>query len=270
MDCQPAPPKARWTTVALFAALCAAYAAENRPCAAVEARLDDAAESHSTDDAPFQVTIEISEIVDGKPHPIDRHLVIFKDNRAYDFSLVPPMDVTVVDWNEKQMTVLSRQKSLQSSIPIASVLQTAAQIRVFAKKNDAEERLGISAQATRTADGAVELAFADYQYKATTHQATTPQQAARFAQFTGAVKRLNLARHRGAPPFARISLGNEIASKGEFPKNVQLTIGNGSTTRTLVSHYTAKDALSPESENRVNKVQGMMTLYSDVPLSDLP
>ncbi|MCC9600608.1 hypothetical protein LOC67_08545 [Stieleria sp. JC731] len=271
MDRKPAPPKVRWIAlyIAQFLALIMGAQA-SRTVEAVEAKLESDAAADLAGSPEFQVTVEIVELVDGKSYPIDRHLIIFKNDQAYDFSLVQPMDVTVIDWKAEQMVVLSRQKSLQSSLPIANVQQSAAQVRVYAKKNDLESHLGIDAVAKRSADGTIELSFDDYHYAATGNTVQSPSLAARFAQFTLATARLNLARHRGAPPFARMSLAKELAAKGELPQTVQLQIESDGKTRTLVSHYTVKEKLSPEAEDRVRKVTEMMTLYRDVPMADMP
>ncbi|OYP38205.1 hypothetical protein [Rhodopirellula sp. MGV] len=266
MDRKPAQSTSLWIS-AVFAIMTVCLA--NPQATAVEAHLESLPEGATKSDDAFQVTIEISEIVDGKPVPVDRHLILFKDQRAYDFSLVQPMDITVVDWATSQMTVLSRQKNLQSSMPMKKVNESVAQLRVYAKKNQLEDQLGINAQPLRNDDQSTELTFGDYHYNVKSVAAPSPSQAARFAQFTNAVARLNLARHRGAPPFARMSLGNELAAHGQLPQTMHLTIESDGNTRMLVSQYAIKESLSPEAEDRINKVSSMLMLYRDVPMSDV-
>lgn len=224
-------------------------------------------------DGAFQVTIEVFATVDGQNNQLqDRHLVIFQNGKAYDFSLFEPRDVTVIDPAKSQVTLLSRVNHVQSTIASEALVRTAAQLRVYAKNQQLEERLGINAKTQRVASqpGAYQISFSDFQYQATAAAPKMGHQPARFAEFTDAVARVNLIRRLGTPPFARIDLGRTIAADGLIPETVTLQIQSGNHKRTFLSRYTFKNDLSPESQKRLDEVAGMMTLYREVPLPAFP
>jgi hypothetical protein len=236
-------------------------------------------ENEKVADGPFQVTIEVFELVEGKPEQLqDRHLVLFQDGKAYDFSLFQPRVVTVIDPAESTVTLLSREKHVQSTIAHQDMVAVAARVRLFAKNQGIEDRLGINAKAKPVAadegdddqTASYQVSFAGYHYDATTEQPSMAMQAARFAEFTDWVARVNLYRKIGTPPFARISLGREIANEGLVPSTIHLRLTSENHSRTFLSRYTFKDSLSESSKKRIDEVAGMVSLYQEVPLESFP
>lgn len=240
---------------------------------------DGPVEKKKVADGPFQVTIEVFELVEGKPQQLqDRHLVVFEDGKAYDFSLFQPRDVTVIDPAESTVTLLSREKHVQSKIAHQDMVAVAARVRLFAKNQGMEDRLGINAKAKPAAPAegedvqtaSYQVSFAGYRYEATTEQVSMAMQAPRFAEFTDWVARVNLYRKIGTPPFARISLGREIANEGLVPSTITLRLTSENHSRTFLSRYTFKDSLSETSQKRIEEVAGMISLYQEVPLEAFP
>ena len=236
-------------------------------------------ESGNSADGAFQVTIEIFELIEGKTQQLqDRHLVIFENGKVYDFALFSPHDVTVIDPAQSMVTLLSREKHVQSGIAHQDMVAVAARVRQFAKNQDMEDRLGISAKTKtivpgedgdgKTAD--YKVSFAGHHYDATTSEPTMAMQPARFAEFTDWAARVNLVRKLGPPPFARINLGREIASEGLVPSTIKLRLSSGNQSRTFLSRYTFKDGLSEAGQNRLDEVAGMIALYQEVSLDRYP
>ena len=240
------------------------------PClvAADSEVIQAAAKNHNQDD--FQVTIEISEITnDGKQHQLDRHLVIFRDGKAYGFRLFEPRDVTVVEPDRSRVTLISREKNVKSTLSSNDLLKFAAKFKASAREFDKETALGIDAKVNSNAPQ-FEIAFPGMSYTATTQEPTLSIQPIAFAQFTDWVTRVNLLRRMGAPPFARMTLGRAIAEAKLVPSTVQLIVGEDAQQRTLFSRYTFKRGLSVESDKRLDEVSGMLTLYTEVPLAEFP
>jgi hypothetical protein len=221
----------------------------------------------------FQVTIEIDEVLgDGTKQPQDRHLILFKAGKAYDFALSSPHDVTVIDPIAARVTLLSRQNHVKSTILHQDIIAAAAGLKSYAEKQGLEDRLGVNAKAIQDAEDPkrYRVAFAGYRYDATSSTPTAETQPARFAEFTDWVARVNLVHNLGTPPFARMTLGRTLAADGVIPSTVTLSLASENRKRTFESRYTFKDGLSPENEKRIKEVPGMMTLYQEVPLDAFP
>ena len=221
----------------------------------------------------FQVTIETSEVVDGRASQSqERHLVLFKDGKVYDFALTKPHDVTVVDPAGGQIVLLSHNQHVKSTIPTADIVTATAKFRVLATSEGVQDRLGLNAKVIQPEGQNLpyQIGFGNYHYELTTAPPTLPLQPARFAEFTDWVARVNLVRRLGTPPFARISLGHAIAADGQVPKTVVLQLKSGDHQRTFQSQYTFKNGLSSDAEKRLDEVAGMMTLYREVPPEAFP
>ncbi|QEG01178.1 hypothetical protein Mal15_52540 [Stieleria maiorica] len=232
-----------------------------------------AAKIPAADDNAFQVTIEVFEVLaDEKLQLQDRHLVLFKDGKAYDFALTEPRNVTLIDPINGQITLLSRVDHVKSAITHQDIVTAAARFRLFATNEGLETRLGITARTVRDANQAntYQIQFGDYHYTASAAEPEIAAQPNRFAEFTDWVARVNLVRKIGTPPFARINLGNTIAADGRIPETVTLQLKSDTHARTFVSNYKFKTGLSKESRQRVEEVAGMLTLYRDVPLAAFP
>ncbi|WP_182868542.1 hypothetical protein [Stieleria mannarensis] len=232
-----------------------------------------AAKIPAADDGAFQVTIEVFELLaDQKLQLQDRHLVLFKDGKAYDFALTEPRNVTLIDPINGQVTLLSRVDHVKSTITHQDIVTAAARFRLFATNEGLETRLGINAKTVRDANqtNTYRIQFGDYHYTASAADPEIAAQPNRFAEFTDWVARVNLVRKIGTPPFARINLGNTIAADGRIPETVTLELKSDTHGRTFVSNYKFKADLSKESRQRAEEVAGMLTLYRDVPLAAFP
>ncbi|MCO8124013.1 hypothetical protein NHH03_19875 [Stieleria sp. TO1_6] len=227
------------------------------------------------DDPPaaFQVTIEILDAESGQQ--LDRHLVLFDDGKAYDFALSEPRDVTVVDPVASKVILLSRSTHEKTTINNQDIVNASARVRLYAKNEGIEERLGMAAAPESKPDPApgqkgYRVTFAGYRYDATATTPTSPMQPERFAEFTDWVARVNLIRSLGTPPFARMKLGRTIGNDGLVPSNILLRIESDGQQRTLESRYTFKDQLSDAGKKRINEAASMLELYREVPLESFP
>lgn len=223
-------------------------------------------------DGPFQVTVEVFS-VDGEAKQLqDRHLVLFKDGKAYDFALTEPRDVTVIDPTSGTVTLLSRENHVKATIDNQYIINAIAQFRVYAKNQNLEARLGMDPKIEKTGPTPVgyRATFEDFQYDVV---AGVPKNAAwpsRFAEFTDWVARVNLIRKLGTPPFTRMKLGRMLATDGLVPTEITLEIKSPNGQRTFASNYVFKHGLSKEAQKRINEVAGMMTLYREIPLPAFP
>ncbi len=262
----PSPPRklAAWLLIAAFGCLAIGAPARGETAAIGRSNPDPAGNA-------FQVTIEVLELDpnSGQETRLDLHLVLFQDGKFYDFALTAPRDVTIVDPAAGKITLLSREQHLKTTLPTQDLVRTAARVRLFAKNEGIEDRLGINAKVVRQEDR-FQIAYSGFEYDVTTAGPQFPLQPAQFAEFTDWVARVNLIRKLGTPPFARMELGHRIATAGRLPETITLTLGSEGSERTLRSRYRFENELSDAAAKRIEELAGMTTLYREVALGAFP
>ncbi|KAA5543873.1 hypothetical protein FYK55_11950 [Roseiconus nitratireducens] len=246
---------AAWLMVALMVA---------GNAAAAEPAVESAAASNAT---AFRVRIQILDA--DTDRPLDQHLVLTDGVRFYDFALNDPHDVTVIDPASGVVTLLSRENQVKATVATQAILATTAQVRAQATERDLESRLGITVQPTKK-DNTYSLAFAGYRYEATAAVPSDPMLSPQFAEFTQWAARVNLVRELGPPPFARMTLGQQIAADSLLPETVTLSCTSETVHRKFLSRYNYEVGLSQADQKRIAEVGEMITLYREVPLKSFP
>lgn len=217
----------------------------------------------------FRVEIEVR---DGDGTNVAKHVVLFKDDVIYDFALSEPHDVTVI--HDDRVWLISRREQIKASVPNETLVQETARARADANQKGRAESVGLAAE-PKCEGNVYTLAFDNrsgrYGYEVVTDKPTHAQQAARFAEFTDWMCRINLVRRLGPlPPFARMKLTQKIAADGLIPQEVELECSSKQFKRTFVSRYTFSDKLSEADDRRVSEIDEWMRRYRDVPFEQFP
>ncbi|MEO1526498.1 MAG: hypothetical protein AAFX06_13765 [Planctomycetota bacterium] len=217
----------------------------------------------------FRVEIEVRDTEGGE---VARHVVLFKDNIIYDFALSAPHDVTVID--PERVTLISRRDQIKTSVPNDLLVQATARARVEANSKGQAEAIGLAAEPTRDGE-TYTLAFdhggGRYSYEAQTTKPPHADQAARFAEFSDWMCRINLVRRMGPlPPFARMKLTRTIAADGVIPQEVALECASEQLSRTFISRYTFSDELSEADDRRVAEIESWLQRYREIPFEEFP
>lgn len=226
----------------------------------------------------YQVSIEVVEVLDdGSEKVQDRHLVLFNEGKSYDFALLEPHDVTVVDPKRERVTLLSRESHVKSTLASTDLTAAAARVRAFAADVGKEDMLGIKAEPKRLQtdpnDGTESrygIEFAGIRYEAVGVPSEVASQPVGLAEFTDWAAKVNVIRKLGTPPFARMKLGRKIAADNLVPSEITLHLTSNGQKRTFRSRYEFRSGLSDEDRARLDKVAGMITLYAEVPLESFP
>ncbi|MEM6468521.1 MAG: hypothetical protein AAF802_03050 [Planctomycetota bacterium] len=218
----------------------------------------------------FRVAVRImEEFDDGSQKVHDRRLYLFYKTKGYDFALLEPHDVTVVDPTERSVRLLSRVKNVQHAIQTVDLVNVTGKVRAFAKENNAEQKLGIGAPVVKDLPD-YRIAFHNRDYLAKTKAAPRGDIPLRFTEFTDWLARVNLYRRMGSPPFGWMALSNEIGSDNLVPESITLKLTSPEATRTFVYHFEFETDLTPTDQKRVDEVAGMMALYRNVQAADFP
>lgn len=219
--------------------------------------------------ASFRVETEIFEGTQTKPQ--SQHLALFDSGIVYDVPLGVGSTITVFDPIRNRVVLLNKVQKVRTSIAKDSLIRVAAQVRSAAIESGAEKSLGLLARVIPgTATGSYTIEFADTKYAATTQKALLDSMAEQYAEFTIWASRLNLARHIGSPPFARIALAEHLAAEGLVPRQIKLEVRRGLKTRTFRAEHLYVGRLSETDRKKINEIGAMMASFEEVEFSEFP
>jgi hypothetical protein len=207
--------------------------------------------------------------------PQTRHLILFDAGVVYDLPVDLGPTMTVFDVPRGRVVLLHKTSRVKSSITTDTLIQMTAQLRAAAAAQGAAEKLGIDAKIVPATDPySYTVAFGDSRYEATTQPVNNTKIAAEFASFTAWASRLNIARHVGSPPFARIALAEQMAAEERLPRQVKLQVKlgvrGGFKTRTYRSEHLVVERLSDLDRKKISDVGGMMATFTEVDFSEFP
>jgi hypothetical protein len=79
-----------------------------------------------------------------------------------------------------------------------------------------------------------------------------------------------MARRLGFPPFGRMSLNTALASRNQLPLELTLEFKQQGQAIRLSSQHTVSPQISELDRKRIDEVSGMIALFNDIPLKELP
>jgi hypothetical protein len=220
------------------------------------------------DAATFRIT---SKIYAGAAlDPSAEHRILFDEGLVYDFPQIETRFVTVYDEAQNRVTMLDRETQVQTILGAGDLEKITAQVRAAAVTPQQQGRLGLLSQVepSKRVIGYT-IKFGNLEYHTSTQTPDDPTIAIDYARFVILASRLNIVRHRGAPPFGRMTLNNHIAMMGELPLETTLTVRHGEKFDDYRSTHEL-DELTPLDRKRIDEVRGMLTLYREVELKQFP
>jgi hypothetical protein len=220
--------------------------------------------------ATFRIT---SKIYQGKGlDPSFETWILFDEGLVYELPQTDSRTVTVYDPAQGRVTLLDRQQKVQTSVTAQQLLDVSAQARAqtAAMTPEQQRQLGLTATvepSKRVIGFAVQ--FGNQEYHATTQKPTDPSIALDYGRFADLSSRLNIMRRLGPAPFARMALYDAIARAGEVPMETTLSV----TRKDKVDEYRSQHELlelTNQDRQKIDEVQGMLTLYKEVALTEFP
>lgn len=203
--------------------------------------------------------------------PQSQHLLLFDSGVVYDLPIGLGTTFTVFDVPRERVVLLHKTARVKTSIATDTLVQMMAQLRAEAAEKGVGEKLGIDAKiVTGALPNSFAVSFGDSRYEATTQDVNNRMIAAEFASFTAWASRLNIARHLGSPPFARIALADYIAAEERMPRQVKLSVKRGFKTRVFRSEHLLVERLSDLDRKKISDVGGMIATYAEVDFSEFP
>jgi hypothetical protein len=205
--------------------------------------------------------------------PAAQHRLLFDSGVIYDLPEIQQRIVTVYDPAKQQITMLDREAKNRTSVSTDQLVEFTAKVKAGAEQPTS---LGIDAKVhpSDRVEGYTAAFSADHQgnhfearYDVTTQSAASRKMAEDFGRFSDLSSRLNLLRHRGLPPFARMSISRKLTSLGVLPSETHLTVQRGDQTQRFRSTALV-EPMSGKDVETIKQVQGMMTMYRSVALDE--
>jgi hypothetical protein len=216
--------------------------------------------------------IETDVFVDDGKEPAVATLTIFSEGVVYDFLLTGVEEITVFDQQRQRLVLLDTKRKVKTELTFDSVLEYVAQMKV--QLSEANRETFLAEQLDIRSDEAewLTLTNGDVTYRAEGTSPKFPEAATEYQLFADWYARLNAMREGNPPPFARIRLNAELASRGLVPKTIERTIvqkrGLQQKTQTLRSQHLANWRLSQTDRKQIDRAGTYLVSFADVPFPE--
>lgn len=220
----------------------------------------------------FRVETEV--FVGDKVQPAARHLILFDSGVIYDFRLDDDRFVTMFDPVRGRVVMVDRRQQQQTSVATANMLQATAQLRAAVVQEGKADKFGLNAVVTpaTTANpgdiSAFEISFGDTLYRTTTQNVASPEIARAYNHFATLASQLNVVQAFGAPPFARMTLGQHLADAGLLPQETTLEVRRGILKDRWKSQLLVVEQLSMLDKNRIGEFGKLLINCKEVELTE--
>lgn len=167
----------------------------------------------------------LTEVFQGDAkHPAETHQIAFQNGIYYDFPTAEGQPWTIFDLPQSRVILLDRERQQRTSIPTDDLVRLTA--RAQSEITDAEQRarFGMDAQPIQSGETQFSLRYDDTEYHITGVRADDTDVAAQYGRFVDWVCRLNIARPKGVPPFARMKLNALMTQQNVLPRETTVTI----------------------------------------------
>jgi hypothetical protein len=157
--------------------------------------------------------------------PVSENTTLFRAGYVYDY-LSDPVRVAVFDQAHGRFIVLDPLRKIKAEISTDEVQQLVDSLHDLAAKSS-NSAMKFAADphfdVTKTPDGELTFASSHVTYRLKTEQASSPQAAKQYHEFSDWYARFNTMAHPGSgPPFPRIIINGELARLGLVPTEVHL------------------------------------------------
>jgi len=217
----------------------------------------------------FRVEIELFEGTQDKPQ--SQHLLLFDSGVIYDLPVGTGTTVTMLDPSRNRVMLMHKTQRVRTSISTESLIQISAQVRGAAIDAGVQDSLGLNARVNPGAtEGSFAIAFGDTKYTISTQPVAVEGVASEYAAFTVWACRLNIARHVGSPPFARMTMAEFLAEEKVLPRQIKLDVRRGLKTRSYRAEHLYVGRLSDLDRKKISEVGQMMTSFEEVEFGEFP
>ncbi len=214
----------------------------------------------------------VTEVFQGDAkRPAETHHIAFQNGIYYDFPTAEGQPWTIFDLPQSRVILLNREQQQRTSIPTEDLVRLTA--RAQSEITDAEQRarFGMDAQPTQSSDTQFSLRYDNTEYHINGMRTADADVAAQYGRFVDWVCRLNIARPRGVPPFARMKLNALMTGQSVLPRETTVTItrylGADRTAATirLRSMTFLSDEIDDSLTAQIHSAQSMRVVFKEIP-----
>ncbi|MBI3837599.1 MAG: hypothetical protein HY288_06665 [Planctomycetia bacterium] len=216
--------------------------------------------------------IETKVFVGKDKSSVSQTTTLFKAGYVYDYLSSPPNpeQVAVFDKQHGRFILLDPSRKLKTEIRSEDVLVFARQCQALAGKSS-NAFLKFAAdpefETDFSAGGELTLSSQFINYRLQTEPANTPEAAQQYREFSDWYARFNaMSNPESTPPFARLVVNEELASRGLVPTEVQLTISAPSKLGRMVAvrseHHVSWRLLKRDEEKIADTANQLATFKS--------
>ena len=206
--------------------------------------------------------------------PAETHAIVYQNGVYYDFPADENQPWTIFDLPRDQVILLDIKHRQRTSLPSDDLIRLTARAQAEITAPDQRGRFGMDAEATQSNELQFAVTYADTQYQVTGVRPTDPDIAAQYGQFVDWVCRLNIARPRGVPPFARMKLNALMTSRNVMPQETSVILtrhlGENRTPATIRLRSTTmlEQKINDRLLGQIQDAQTMRVVFQVVPWSE--
>lgn len=218
----------------------------------------------------FRIETEVF-VDDAKTSAVDT-LTIFSEGVVYDFVRSGAEEITVFDQARNRFVLLDTKRQVKTVLSLDDLLNYVAQMRASLSDEDRNFLLGDEMKANVGDDGWLTLSNGSVTYRVEGEEPKAKAAVSEYRQFADWYARLNSLRPGNTPPFARLQLNSEVASRGWIPKTIERTItqrrGLQEKKQVVRSQHIPNWRLSQTDRHQIDRAGRCLADYTDVSLRD--
>lgn len=209
-----------------------------------------------------------------QPEPVEVHEIALIDGVFYDFPSNDDQPWILFDLPQSRIVLLDRKHRQRTSISTENLIRISAQADAAVTDPATRRRFGMDAVVRQDESGEFHLTYDQTQYRVQTVAPERSEWAILYAQFVDWACRLNIARPRGVPPFARMRLNEAMTRQGVYPQRieVEMTRHVGVDLTPVVvrlnSQTTLSSTITPETRKRIQEARSMRVLFTEIPWNE--
>jgi hypothetical protein len=215
--------------------------------------------------------IETKVFVGKEKGPLNQTVTLFRAGFVYDY-LTKPEQVAVFDKPRGRFILLDPATKRKTEIKTEEVLAFAQECqRRSTESSNSFLRFAADPkfETDFSASGELTLLSPMIHYKLQTEPASSPEAAEQYREFSDWYARFNaMTNPESTPPFARLVVNEELASRGLVPTEVQLTITKLGRPITVRSEHLVKPRLLKRDEEKIAETANQLATFKSVPFAE--
>ncbi|MBP88960.1 MAG: hypothetical protein CMJ64_19980 [Planctomycetaceae bacterium] len=230
----------------------------------------------ATTTAAQDFRMETDVVVGKEPKPVAQNLTLFTGNLVYDFALgsadeLAIREVTILNTQKSSIVLMDLTRKIRTEVSTDTLLRFTVRIRKIAlEKRNGAVALDFQTQSDNKAK-TVALTSERVTYIVSARETQQPDAVTRYREFADWYAQLNAMRPGNLPPFGRLQLNRELASRQWLPETITRTVVIDKLRRRrqeLRSKHIVAWQLTNTDRRRINDAAGYQVGFQRVTLED--